>query len=388
MAKAKVSLSLAQARKLALESQGLLGPAPFGRGKAGVQRALEHLGYVQIDTISVVERAHHHVLWSRVPDYSPGLLHGLMTEDRTVFEYWSHAASFLPMRDYRFSLPRKRQFAEGRRHWFRRNRKTMAYVLDRIRSEGPLQARDFETKRKAGNWFDWKPTKIALEQLFQEGSLMIRERKGFQKVYDLPERVLPPGVDQSFPDAKELARHLVEAGLRAHGIGTARQLGYMRKGMTKAVASALREGLEAGRIESVRIEGLEDEVYYCDAENLRRLSTGTAGDSGARARILSPFDSFIIQRKRVERLFDYDYQIECYLPEPKRRFGYFCLPILWSGRPVARLDAKADRQRSVLEVKSLHLEEKGLKKGGFMEPFREALDEFARFNGCENVAYR
>lgn len=379
MAKKPIDLSLAEARRLAVGSQGLLETAHFGSGKQGVLTALEHLGYVQIDTISVVERAHHHVLWSRVPDYAPALLAELQKEGR-VFEYWSHAAAFLPMREFRFSLPRKKQFAEGKRYWFRRNRKVMSHVLERIRKEGPLQARDFENPKKGGNWFDWKPTKIALEHLFQEGELMIRERRGFQKVYDLTERVLPSGVDQSFPEPDEMARHLIASGLRAHGIATARELAYLRRGFAGPITSALKEMVEEGTIVPVRVEGLPKESYFADPACLKSLRAAEDG-----AKIISPFDSFIIQRKRVQKLFGYDYQIECYLPEKKRRFGYYCLPILLSGQPVGRIDAKADRSRAVLEVRSVHLEAKGLKKSEFKIPYRKALGDFAAFNGCKKI---
>jgi uncharacterized protein YcaQ len=374
-----LSISLEDARSLALEAQGLAESQPFGLGKQGVLKAIEHLGYVQIDTISVVERAHHHVLWSRVPDYSVNQLHDLMTKDRTVFEYWSHAAAFLPMRDFRFSLPRKRDFAEGRRHWFRRNKKTMKYVLDRVRAEGPLQARDFENPRRRGTWWDWKPAKIALEQLFQEGTLMIRERRGFQKVYDLPERVLPAGIDDRFPEPEEFALHLILSGLRAHGIASARELGYLRRGMGRAVDRALKKALAEGQVLAARVEGI-DEPHFV-------LSEPKPRGPEASLRILSPFDSFVIQRRRVQKLFDYDYQIECYLPEGKRRFGYFCLPILWNGQPIGRIDAKADRQKSVLEVRRAYLETRGVKKNALAEPFDQAVWSFAAFNGCEQVKH-
>jgi uncharacterized protein YcaQ len=293
------------------------------------------------------------------------------------------------MRDFRFSLPRKRAFAEGKRHWFRRNRKVMDHVLERIRAEGPLQARDFENPKKRGTWWDWKPTKIALEHLFHQGDLMIRERRGFQKVYDLTERVLPPGVDQRFPDDREYARHLIGMALAAHGVATLREIGYLRKGMSRALSSALKELIEEGGMIPVRIEGL-DEKYVCEESLLESVASAreTATSGLGVARILSPFDSFIIQRKRVQKLFGYDYQIECYLPEKKRRFGYFCLPILWSGQPIGRIDAKADRERSVLEVKSAHFEAKGVKRAELKQPFREALEAFAAFNGCEKITGR
>ena len=170
-----------------MEQQGLLRNAHFGRGKNATLRTIEHLGYVQIDTISVVQRAHHHVLMTRVPNYQPRFLERLQTEGK-VFEYWYHAAAYLPMRDYRFALPRMRamksRLKEGGAGWVRsRDSQLMTEILDRIRSDGRLRSRDFEDTRDSNaGWWDWKPAKRALEQLFIQGDLMITGRDGFQKL--------------------------------------------------------------------------------------------------------------------------------------------------------------------------------------------------------------
>ena len=212
--------SSAKLRRIALNQQGLLKADSFGRGKAATLRAIEHLGYVQIDTISVVERAHHHVLWSRVSNYQPKFLDQLVKE-RKVFEYWFHAASWLPMRDYRFALPRMNR-QNGERGWFENcDKKLVAHILQRVREEGPLRARDFEDTRKGKKqWWDWKPAKQALEQLFMQGELMVSARQGFQKVYDLPQRVLPDWVDTRLPTLDEYAGYLINTTLRAHGFAT------------------------------------------------------------------------------------------------------------------------------------------------------------------------
>jgi len=193
---------LGKLRRIALNQQGLLKNDSFGRGKAATLRAIEHLGYVQIDTISVVERAHHHVLWSRVSNYQPKFLDRLVRQ-RNLFEYWYHAAAWLPMRDFRFALPRMAQ-TNGERNWFKSSeRKLIGHILKRVREEGPLRARDFEDTRKGKKqWWDWKPAKQALEQLFMQGELMVSGRQGFQKVYDLRERVLPDWVDTRQPTIK------------------------------------------------------------------------------------------------------------------------------------------------------------------------------------------
>lgn len=176
----------------ALNAQGLLRAQPYGSGLVGAKKAINHLGYVQIDTISVVERAHHHVLYSRVPKFKPDMMNQMLL-NKDIFEYWSHAAAFLPIADFRFSLPYKHAIKNGQTHWYRNpDKKLMNELLARIRSDGPLRSRDIETdtKKQAG-WWDWKPAKKALEQLYMQGDLMVSEREGFQKVYDLTERVLP-----------------------------------------------------------------------------------------------------------------------------------------------------------------------------------------------------
>lgn len=210
MKKTHTILSLEEARILALKSQGLLQPN-FGKGKAGTLSAINHIGYVQIDTLSVAARAHHHTLWTRVPDYKEDYLNQLLEKDKSIFEYWSHAASYLPMNDYRFSLRNKKGYADGKSHWFGQDKKMNKFVLDRIKAEGPLQSKDFEHRRNGpGNWYEWKPAKKALEQLFMEGKLMVVKRQGFQKVYDLSERVLPSNVNTDLPTEKEFAEYLIK----------------------------------------------------------------------------------------------------------------------------------------------------------------------------------
>jgi uncharacterized protein YcaQ len=390
----ELTLSLSQARRIALRAQ-LLATAPPPAGPDGTGRAsrptgcdaarevLRHLGYVQIDTISVVERAHHHVLATRVPGYRPAHLAELLRE-RRIFEYWSHAASYLPIEDFRFALPRMQAFAEGRRaHWHRRDRADQARVLERIRAEGPRQARDFEAPagRKAGPWFEWKPAKRALEQLWVEGRLMVRERQGFQKVYDLTERVLPPDVDRTPPTPFEHALHLARSALRAHGLVQEPEIRYLRRGLDRVVRQAVVQLMEAGEALPARVEGLPQRRYLVRPD---ALGLTTAGGPEP-LRILSPFDNLVIQRKRLRELFGFDYFIECYLPEARRKYGYFTLPLLHGERFVGRLNAKADRAAGVLRLESLHWEPG---RPAASRPWPElgaALREFARFNGCADV---
>ena len=231
------SLSISQARKLVLQSQRVPPIKQAGNSIDATLSAIEHLGYIQIDTISAIQRAHHHTLWNRNPLYLRSHLEDLMV-DKKIFEYWSHAAAYLPFRDYRYSLPRKQAISRGEEnHWYTRDEKLMKSVLKRIDSEGPLMAKDFEnTGRKIGEW-QTKPVKQALENLFMQGELMIPHRVNFHKVYDLSERVLPEYVDTSVPKTEEFARFLVKRYLQANGLGKAREMTYLLRNVKAAVSS-------------------------------------------------------------------------------------------------------------------------------------------------------
>ncbi len=363
-------------RRIALAQQGLLKNNSFGRGKQGTLRAIEHLGYLQIDTISVVERAHHHVLRTRVSNYQAQFLQQLVGE-RKVFEYWAHAAAWLPMRDFRFSLPRMAQ-ANGERNWFAQSdRQLMSTVLTRIEAEGPMRARDFEANPvKSQGWWDWKPSKQALEQLFMQGELMVSRRDGFEKLYDLPERVLPNGVDTRYPEIDEFANYLITTNLRAHGCVGLKSFSYLRKGkkLRDSIVDQVSSLVTDGELCRVKLNNQNSVFIRPD-----RLQS-QAPRSRAKVSILSPFDNAVIQRDRVQQLFDFNYQIECYLPEAKRQFGYFCLPILYRDQLVGRIDCKAHRKQQRLEVKSFHIERPV--DQGFDEALKLALIDYAVFNQC------
>ncbi len=373
------SLSIDEARKLVLASQGVLRPAGGGPAQEATRRVIRHLGYVQIDTISVIERAHHHTLWNRNPRYRQAHLNRLVAEGR-VFEYWSHAAAYLPMEDYRFALPRMLAERRSGGRWHSKDVKLMRRVLARIREEGPLMSRDFEDTgpgRRA--MWDWKPAKYALEQLFIEGRIMSVRREGFNKVYDLTERVLPQGTDTSAPGSGEYARYLVTSFLRANGLGRVTDFVHLRQGMREKVSRVVRAMVGSGELRQVRVRG---ESWLVLPHSLDLLDQRLRRE---KACLLSPFDNLVIQRRRIRDLFDFDYQLECYVPAAKRVYGYFVLPVLWRGRLVARTDMKAHRDRGVLEVRSL-VPEPGLRASDrFAAAFARVLRDFAAFNGCESI---
>jgi len=379
MAKISETISLQQARKLVLLSQRVPPAKQSGSALASTLSAIEHLGYIQIDTISAIQRAHHHTLWNRNPRYKISQLDELMV-NKKIFEYWSHAAAYLPMHDYRYSLPRKQAIAIGdENHWYERNEQLMKSVLRRIANEGPLMAKDFEYNgEKTGEWGS-KPSKRALENLFMQGELMIPYRINFHKVYDLTDRVLPEDTDSSLPNPQEYARFLITRYLQANGLGQASEMSYLLKNTKALVSDNLQEMASNGELVRVRVSGIN---YYALPKSLELLNKTL---SRSKLKILSPFDNLLIQRKRTQAFFGFDYQLECYVPEPLRQYGYFSLPILWDGKLVARMDCKGERKKSLMHIKHLALEPGLIKKDAFAHALTKELVSFLQFNECNSL---
>lgn len=373
------ALSIKQARKLVLLSQRLPARKQKGTALSATLSAIEHLGYVQMDTISVIQRAHHHTLWNRNPRYQPNHLDALISS-KQVFEYWSHAAAYLPMRDFRYSLYRKQAILSGyQSHWYKRNHQVMEEVLSRIEQEGPLMARNFDGDgRKLVAW-QHKSAKMALENLYMQGDLMVSSRVNFQKVYDLTERVLPQEVNTTIPTKEEYARYLIFSYLRANGIAQLTEISYLLKGIKPLISLTIKELVANQEVVPVSVKGIE---YYSTPETLSLLNRSYQLN---KLHILSPFDNLLIQRKRMQSLFDFDYLIECYTPEVKRKFGYFSLPILWNGQLIARMDCKAFKDEARLEIFHLALETKLKKVDDFIFSLKKTLSLFMKFNGCETM---
>ncbi len=372
-------LGIREARALALAA-GAGFPPRYPAGQEGAARAVEAMGYVQIDTISVVRRAHEHVLWSRVPD--PGFaavpaLEGVGGGERRLVEYWAHAASYLPVEEWRYCLPRMLRIRTNGHEWFNADPKAVSRVRDRVAAEGPLSARDFQEPMSGPRgWWDWKPAKVALEYLFHSGELACVTRRGFQKVYDLSERQIPAVHAGPAPTEAELSGRHVERAARSQGLFTKAQAVYLRKDGLVGMGAALAASVESGILVPAVVEGLGP-GWFARRVLLERPAPGVAaggtGPDGAapsgssstaspgRAFVLSPFDPFLIDRRRTARLWDFDYTIECYVPAARRAFGYFALPILYvtedpgEARFAGLLDAKADRRRRTLILQRLRL---------------------------------
>ena len=368
-------------KQLTLFNQGLGKTSRFAKGVDGTLQAIEHLGYVQIDTISVVERAHHHILWSRVPDYELSHLNSLVGE-RQIFEYWYHAASYLPMKDYRYALPAMMSVRNGESRYFNRgDQHLMNEILARVRAEGKIRLRDIDknNKKSLGNWWNTGPGRRAFEQLYMQGDLMICERNGMEKVFDLTERCLPENIDLSMPALYEYAQYLFNNTLRAHGAFTWKQLVHLKKNDLKEIMRiVLKEQIDAGVVSVIKLEN--GQTLYVDVAAMeQKVST----DFGLK--ILSPFDNSLIHRDRLASLFESDYRIECYVPAAKRVYGYFCLPILYQDELVGRVDCKAHRSIKELEVISLHLEKTVKNKELFFFELEQEFKRFAAFNQCSTI---
>ncbi|MBE0379229.1 winged helix-turn-helix domain-containing protein [Pseudoalteromonas prydzensis] len=370
-------------RRIALAAQGLLQKRPFGVGQAGASEAINQIGYVQIDSISVIQRAHHHILHSRVPNYSPDMLTSML-HNKAIFEYWAHAAAFLPIADFRFSLLYKHAIKSGQTHWYKNSdRKLMAELLARIRNDGPLRSRDIKSStNKSNGWWDWKPAKKALEQLYMEGDLMVSSREGFEKVYDLTERVLPADINVQMPSLAEFAAHILEQQLRCHGLVSIKGLTYLRRNtkLKEAIKTLVNTRSQQGLLEQLQFSNGESYFLPTGAFEQPRISVSE------QLKILSPFDNSVIQRERLKSLFQFNYQLECYVTEAKRQYGYFCLPLLFADVFIGRMDCKVHRKTAHLEIKSLHLEVYELDISRVITAFGNAIMEFIAFQQCNSVS--
>ncbi len=381
-------ISLIQARQLFIQKQ-LLTETKLPKGKAGTYKVIDQLGYVQIDTISVIERSHHLVLYNRNPNYEHKHLYDLQAKDKKIFEYWAHAASFVPMKDYRYYLPRMKQkhvYGSWIYNWVEKNRAVLKIVKKRIEKEGALSASDFEDEpnRKRGPWWDWKPAKMALEILFWQGILMVKERRSFQRIYDLTERVLPKGTYTTLPKDKEERQFFIKRALQAMGVANEYDIrNYIS--IKKNLTPYLKSFEKAGEIEQVEIESLKN-PYFILTKDLVRLNKDKT-DLGNEVHFLSPFDNLVIIRNRIKAIFDFDYTLECYVPKHKRKYGYFSLPILWQGNLVGLLDPKADRANETFLIQNLHLHDQRIEYKRFGPAFAQVLNDFAEFHKCPKIQF-
>jgi uncharacterized protein len=359
-----------------------------------IYATVNQLGAVQIDTLQMVARAHYLALWSRHGAYPQHLLDDLFSKERKLFEDWYHAACYIPIHEYRYQLPRQRKVRENGHSWYSRwidepgHRDLVAAVTERIRAEGGLRVSDFENPgQRRGSWWDWKPAKVALEYAFAYGDLMIAERVKFQRVYDLTERVLPDWVERSEPTEAERNRFLVERGAKALGVSLPRNPGdYTWMKITTSrpiVTQMLKEGTLV-EIQGETVNGPQPLIVHRD--NLPLLEKAASGAIRAeRTTFLNPWDSFWWAQDRDEALWGFQHVFELYVPEPKRVYGYYLMPILHKDRLVGRLDPKLERKTGLLRLKAVHLEPGLVPDEELLADVAVALRDFMRFHKAKEV---
>jgi hypothetical protein len=337
------TVPIAQARRIWLAAQRLDRREPFGAGPAAVVAAVAHLGYVQIDTINVVERCHHHILYSRIPDYRREDLGQAQSQDKSVFEYWTHALSYVASQDLRFFLPAMKQHRVEPKRWSAvGDRDETRKLLRRIRKDGALTIRDIDTDvliEKAHLWASKKPSKGLLERAFYDGELVISARSGMLKTYELIDRHFGWEKRPAPASERRVTAYKLDRALRAQGLVSLDSICHLDAPSKKAVAALIAARVRRKELVQVAIEGFEKVPHWARPEALEPPAPEEEGI----VHILSPFDPLIIQRKRVKAIFGYEHVFEAYLPKEKRVFGYFGLPVLVGDRIVAVADLKTDR---------------------------------------------
>jgi uncharacterized protein YcaQ len=354
----KTSISAPLARRIALASQGFGGTRPVVPvGRRQIANVVRRLGLLQIDSVSAVVRAHYMPLFSRLGPYPMGLLDELAApgRKRLLFEYWAHEASFLPMDSWPLLQWRMVRAAEhrgiyrGLADWARTNAGLIDDIMRKVTDEGPIAASDIEGMKGSGGWWGWSDAKHAFEWLFWAGRLTTASRRGFERLYDLPDRVIPAAIrERPVPDAADAHRELVLHAARALGIATAGDLRDYFRLSPEDFRHRIEELVEAGELIPVSVDGWNRPAWlHRDARLPRRIA--------ARA-LLAPFDPLVWERARAERLFGFRYRIEIYVPAEKRQFGYYVLPFLLGDTIVARVDLRADRPRGILHVNAAYAE--------------------------------
>lgn len=390
---ARPVLSNQTARRLFLHRHLLTEPEPGRPDRAALLDLITRLGFVQVDSINTVERAHHMILWARRPGYRPEMLAPLLERERCLFEHWTHDASviptaFFPHWQLRFDRARA-TLADRWKSW-----RDDAYlgkldeVLARVAAEGPVTASDTGEgeERGTGGWWEWHPSKTALEYLWRTGALSVARREGFRKVYDLTERVIPNAHLDHRPHPAETVDWACREALLRLGFATSGEIAAFFATVTPDEAKAwCAEGRARGTLIEIEVEGADGTPRRCFARP--GLLEEPAPEPTGRVRILSPFDPALRDRNRAERLFGFFYRIEVFVPEPKRKYGYYVFPVLEGDRIIGRIDAKADRQAGALAVRAFWPERGVRPSAGRIARLEAELGRLARFSGCDRVDF-
>lgn len=369
-------ISKQTAQNIWITSQKLNERNPFGNTHHSVAKAVSHLGYVQIDTINVIERCHHHILFNRIPHYKRSYLEKSQSQDKTVFEYWTHALSYVPTEDFKFCTRRMKEYAASPGPWFSDVSKTDYAKVKKLLREGPLSVRDIKDdvlKEKSHEWDSRKPSKKALQLGFHRGDLVIARREGMLKVYDTLERHFGWNQKPKPPTEAEYLDYLIDRSLRSQGVVSLDSICHLYPSQKPKVAARLTKREKENSLIEVKIDGAERIQHWCKPETLNKKIAGND-----LTHILSPFDPLIIQRKRLKMFFDYDHIFEAYVPKAKRKFGYFTLPVLSENKIIALLDLKTDRENGELLIQSWIWQPKQ-KSASQKKKIEHELDRFEKF---------
>lgn len=384
------TLSAAQARRVALAAQGFTRRRPSAKvGSRHVHGAMERLGVLQIDSVNVFARSHYLPLFSRLGAYDPALLDRIFMSRTTHYvEYLAHEATFVPAEDWslwRFRMDDfRRRWADDPDSWMNQNARTIAWVKDELRARGPLRPAQLraDAPRERGTWWDWDEVKLALEHLWRIGEVAVSGRRGFERVYALEEQVIPAEVRLVEVPREDAIRELIRRAARSHGVATDSDLAdYYRIRDRAAVRRAIDDLVDAGELRPVQVRGWEKAGRQLPAWMHRDAVLPRRVEGAA---LLTPFDPVVWFRDRALRAFDLDYRIEIYVPAAKRRFGYYSLPMLVGDRIVARVDLKADRASSTLQVQSAWWEPQARAEDA--EAMAQELALAAAWQGLENIS--
>jgi uncharacterized protein YcaQ len=377
-------LNKSEARKIWLRAQRLDTSAPFGEGPQATAAAVEHLGYVQIDTINVIERCHHHILYSRIPNYRRADLRQAQSVDKSVFEYWTHALSYVPAKDFRFFVPAMKEHRREGHNWYASvTPADMRKVMRLLKRDGALTIRDIDDDvltEKEHLWQSRKPSKRALQLAFYTGAVTISERTGMLKTYELMTRHFGWEKPPKPASRSEITSYLLDRALRAQGLVSLDSICHLDAPSKAAVRRLIEARVRRKEMVPIALEGAGKQEHWARAETLELHTAASAGEGdGGLVHILSPFDPLIIQRKRTELFFGYGHRFEAYVPKEKRLFGYFALPVVVGEDIVAAIDLKTDRKARKLLMQKWSWVGKGSARAPRKEYKRRIEEELHRF---------
>lgn len=377
MPRKPITLTPAKARAIWMRAQRLDEVEPFGSGPEAARAAIEQLGYVQIDTINVIERCHHHILYSRIPAYRRSDLAHLQSAEKTAFEYWTHALSYVPTEDLPYFIPAMKAYRDNPSAWFGSVTKAeVSAMTRRLKAEGPLSIRDIDDDElvdKTHPWASRKPSKRVLQLMFYQGVVAVSAREGMVKTYDLIGRHFAWEKAPRPATERQVTAYLLDRALRSQGVVSLDSICHLNAPAKKAVRELIDARVKRRQLVPVTIDGAEKVPHWTTPDALETVAPASAN----RVHILSPFDPLIIQRKRLKLMFGYDHIFEAYVPAAKRQYGYFALPVLVDDKVVAAVDLKTDRQAGKLLVqKWTWLEDAGVESKAAIDT---ELGRFERF---------